>query len=214
MKAGFCKDNSGPKALEANSHLTEQLNKTDTSQTSRWNRIALLVDHELTKVAASTMREFAAVSWQPTLQPEELVNEFYLHMLRADTRRWENRKHFFASAASCMRNILIDRHRARKAGRRPDPERTIPLETLAASNEPAVRPALHGLQIAIAIERLRERSPRQAEMIELRFFGGMEIGEIAKKLELSEKTVQRDWLAARAFLYAELADHLQSRRSS
>jgi len=185
--------------------LTHQLNRTDTSGRSRWKRVAPLVDRELRKVAAVALRQFSAVNWHPTLQPEELVNEFYLRLLHADGRHWENSKHFFAYASASMRNILTDRHRARKAGRSLPANKGRTLEELPAHKEPARGSSAPELEVGLALERLNDLSPRQAEIIDLRFFAGMEISEIAAKLELSEKTVWRDWLAARAFLYAELS---------
>jgi RNA polymerase sigma factor (TIGR02999 family) len=184
--------------------LTYQLNRTDTPGRSRWKRVAPLVDRELRKLAASALRQFVAVNWRPTLQPEELVNEFYLRLLHADARRWENRRHFFSYASNAMRSILIDRHRAGKVDKRPQADKGRPLDELPSGDEPAVSPPPRALEIGRALERLQAMSPRQAQVIDLRFFAGMEIAEISKKLDLSEKTVQRDWIAARAFLYAEL----------
>lgn len=192
----------GPDEVE---RLTHQLNRTETSGRSRWMRVAPLVDRELRRLAAAALRQFSVVDWRPTLQPEELVNEFYLRLLHADGRRWENRRHFFAYASAGMRNILNDRHRARKAGRSLAANKRRTLDELPASEEPSQSPPARAIDIRLALERLNELSPRQAEIIDLRFFAGMEISQISAKLELSEKTVWRDWTAARAFLYAELS---------
>jgi RNA polymerase sigma-70 factor, ECF subfamily len=132
------------------------------------------------------------------------VSELYLCLLRTDHRQWENRRHFYAFAASAMRNILIDRYRAKKSTRRLPNDKKIALDNLLPSQQPSVQATAHKIQLGLALQRLRDLSPRQAEMVELRFFGGLEIRELAEKLNLSEKTVQRDWIAARAFLYAEL----------
>ncbi len=186
--------------------ITNHLNRADTSVRSRWKRIAPLVDRELRKLAAAALHQFSAVNWRPTLQPEELVNEFYLRLLRADARPWENRKHFFSYASITMRSILIDHHRSRKADKRPPAGGSVAFDELLAGQEPAYPPPSAQItEIGLAIERLQMLSPRQAQIIDLRFFAGMEISEISAKLELSEKTVQRDWIAARAFLYAELS---------
>jgi RNA polymerase sigma factor (TIGR02999 family) len=185
--------------------ITHHLNRTDTSGPSRWKRIAPMVDRELRKLAAAALRQFSAVNWRPTLQPEELVNEFYVRLLHADARHWENRKHFFSYASTAMRSVLIDRHRARKVAKRPPADKRRALDQLPAAEEPAYNAAARVIEIGLALERLQALSPRQAEIIDLRFFAGMEIAEISMKLELSEKTVQRDWIAARAFLYAELS---------
>lgn len=185
--------------------ITNHLNRADTSVRSRWKRIAPLVDRELRKLAAAALRQFRVVNWRPTLQPEELVNEFYLRLLRADARPWENRKHFFSYASTTMRSILIDHHRSRKAGKRPPAARSVALDELLAGQEPICHPPAHLAEIGRAIKRLQMLSPRQAQIVDLRFFAGMEIAEISAKLQLSEKTVHRDWIAACAFLYAELS---------
>jgi RNA polymerase sigma-70 factor, ECF subfamily len=193
-------------ANDEGERITDHLNRTDTSGRSRWKRIAPLVDRELRKLAAAAMRQFNVVNWRPTLQPEELVNEFYLRLLRADARPWENRKHFFSYASTTMRNILIDHHKSRKAGKRAPAGGSVALDELLDGQEPTCPPPSAQItEIGLAIERLQMLSPRQAAIIDLRFFAGMEIAEISAKLELSEKTVQRDWIAARAFLYAELS---------
>jgi len=193
--------------------ITHQLNRTDTSGPSRWKRIAPMVDRELRKLAAAALRQFSAVNWRPTLQPEELVNEFYIRLLHAGARHWENRQHFFSYASTAMRSVLIDRHRARNVGKRPPADKRRALDELPAGEEPAYNAPVRVIEIGLALERLQELSPRQAEIIDLRFFAGMEIAEISAKLELSEKTVQRDWIAARAFLYAELSG-LHTRESA
>jgi RNA polymerase sigma factor (TIGR02999 family) len=198
------RDNSEP--------ITRQLNRTDTSGPSRWKRLAPLVDRELQKLAAASLRQFMVVNWRPTLQPEELVSEFYLRLLRDNPRHWENRRHFFAHASTTMRNILIDRHRAKKAGKRLPDGKSQALDGLFASEEPASNP-LPAMEIRLALGRLEEFSPRQAKIIDLRFFAGLDIAEIAKQLDVSEKTVQRDWMAGRAFLYAELSGLPHSEQS-
>ena len=96
-----------------------------------------------------------------------------------------------------MRHILTDRHRARQAAKRTRPDSA----SGRASADPGV---LQRIDIQIALEKLAQMSPRQASIVEMRFFRGMEIPEIARSIQMSEKTVQREWLAARAWLYAEL----------
>jgi RNA polymerase sigma factor (TIGR02999 family) len=184
--------------------ITKHLNRTATSGPARWKRLAPLVDRELQRTAASVLRQFRASNLGTTLQPQELVNEFYLRLLRDSHRKWENRKHFFAYAAAVMRTVLIDRHRARKAAKRPQGGMGRPIETLLAREQPSEIDQTPAVEIHIAIERLQSFSPRQAEVIDLHFFAGLALDEIAGQLNISEKTVRRDWIAARAFLYAEL----------
>jgi RNA polymerase sigma-70 factor (ECF subfamily) len=177
--------------------LTEALNRPATSVASRWRRIGPVIDRELNHIARNLLRQLLSVGWKQTLEPGELVAEFYLRILEDDTKRWVDRKHFFAYASACMRSILTDRHRARTAAKRLPHGGTFHIEPLGAGVFPR-------LEIQMALEKLEKMSPRQADIVEMRFFGGWEIAEIARTIQVSEKTVQREWLAARAWLHAEL----------
>lgn len=184
-------------ASQTGPRLTDALNRPATSAASRWRGIGPLIDRELNHIAGSLLRQFVWLGWKQTLESGELVGEFYLRILKEDAKRWVDRKHFFAYASACMRHILTDRHRARQAAKRTRPDST----SGRASADPGV---LQRLDIQIALEKLAQMSPRQAGIVEMRFFRGMEIPEIARAIQMSEKTVQREWLAARAWLYAEL----------
>lgn len=182
---------------DAEPRLTDVLNRTATSAASRWRGIGPLVDRELNHLAGTLLGQFISLGWRQTLEPGELVGEFYLRVLREESKRWVDRKHFFAYASACMRNILKDRYRARQAAKRRRPE-----ATTDAARDSGI---LQRLDIQRALEKLEQMSPRQAGIVEMRFFRGMEIAEIARSIRLSEKTVQREWLAARAWLYTELS---------
>jgi RNA polymerase sigma factor (TIGR02999 family) len=183
--------------VDAGPRLTDALNRPATSAASRWRGIGPLIDRELNHIAGRLLRQFVFLGWTQTLESGELVGEFYLRVLQEDAKRWVDRKHFFAYAAACMRNILTDRHRARHAAKRtcPDPK------TAGAASDGGI---LQRIDIQMALEKLEHMSPRQAGIVEMRFFRGMEIPEIARSIQMSEKTVQREWLAARAWLYSEL----------
>jgi RNA polymerase sigma factor (TIGR02999 family) len=183
--------------LDAGLRLTEALNRPATSAASRWRGIGPLIDRELNHIAGRLLRQFVCLGWQRTLESGELVGEFYLRVLREDAKHWVDRQHFFAYAAASMRNILTDRHRARHAAKRTRPDST-------TGGSPGDANILQRLDIRMALEKLEQMSPRQASIVEMRFFRGMEIPEIARSIQMSEKTVQRQWLAARAWLYAEL----------
>ena len=179
--------------------ITDMLNGPATSAGSRYQRIAPIVNRELRRSALNVIRQFVSASARQTLQPEELVAEFYLRLLRDDTRRWVSRKHFFSYAAAVMRNILIDRHRARAAGKRQGGS----IMPLSEASEPSHAP-MESVEIHLILEDLRSRSARQAQIVEMHLFEGLDMPAIAAVLGVSTKTVQRDWLAARAWLYAEL----------
>lgn len=180
--------------------LTDLLNRA-TRTGERWQRIGPVVDRELRRRAAATLRQMTPGN-TATLQPEELVAEFYLRLLRDEGQRWISRKHFFSYASAAMRSILIDRHRSRIAVKRPAPNLRL---TLGDVDPVAPAHPLQRMEINLALDRLRAMSERQATIVELRFFAGMENAEIAALLGVSEKTVQRDWITARAWLFAELS---------
>lgn len=170
----------------------------------RWRRLAPLVDRELQRLAASILSRYDSPASKASIEPAELVNEFYLKLLRDEDREWESRDHFYAYASAAMRAILIDRHRARQAGKRPPRTHRHSLDELTSSTEPAQPDIWQGVELRMAMRRLQELSPRQAQIVDLKFFAGLDLLEIAATLDLSERTVRRDWIAARAFLYAEL----------
>jgi RNA polymerase sigma-70 factor, ECF subfamily len=157
-----------------------------------------IVYQELRRLAASYLRRE-----QPgqTLQPTALVHEAYLRLLKDDPERWQNRAHFCAIAAHSMRQILIERARARGAlkrgGRRP---RVTLDEALVAGGERSI----DLVALDEALERLAAFDPEQARLVELRFFGGLTVEETAEALEISPATVKRHWTVARAWLAREL----------
>jgi RNA polymerase sigma-70 factor (ECF subfamily) len=134
-----------------------------------------------------------------TLQPTALVNEAYLRLAKRTGVSWRNRDHFFADTARQMRRILVDYARCHNALRRPRIK--VPLESVVVciKEQPADLLAVHE-----ALDRLATWDPRQAQIVEMRFFGGLSIEEIATELDLGARTVKRDLSLARAWLYAEL----------
>ncbi|MBZ5608975.1 MAG: sigma-70 family RNA polymerase sigma factor [Acidobacteriia bacterium] len=180
--------------------LTDALNAPATSASSRWRRIGPLIDRELQRIAGRLVRQFPWMGRQ-TLEPAELVAEFYVRVLQDDSKHWVDRKHFFAYATVCMQSILRDRHRARNAVKRRPSSQDAPENPNLAPDQPFAL----AVEIQLILDRLGRMSPRQAEVVEMRFFRGLDIGEIAAAIGVSEKTVQRDWLVARAWLHAELS---------
>jgi RNA polymerase sigma factor (TIGR02999 family) len=136
-----------------------------------------------------------------TLQTTALVHEAYLRLV--DNRRveWRDRGHFLALAATMMRRVLVDRARARRADKRGAGAAAVTLTDAAAAG---VDPGGNVLEVDRALARLAAAYPRPARVVELRFFGGLELAEIGAVLEVTERTVQRDWAFARAWLAREL----------
>lgn len=136
-----------------------------------------------------------------TLSPTALVHEAYLKLVQLERITWEGRAHFFGACAAAMRRILISYARMHKAEKRGGGVEKVPIEdvVLAARERPAELLALDE-----ALTRLAQLHPRQAKVVEYRFFGGMEIEAVADALGVSTPTVKRDWTAARAWLNREL----------
>jgi RNA polymerase sigma factor (TIGR02999 family) len=137
-----------------------------------------------------------------TLSPTALVHEAYLKLVQLDRISWEGRAHFFGACAQVMRRILISYARMKKAGKRGGASaEPVPIDDviLAASERPAELLALDE-----ALARLAQLNPRQARIVECRFFAGMDVEQTAEVVAASPATVKRDWTAARAWLNREL----------
>lgn len=132
--------------------------------------------------------------------PTALVHEAYLKLVDQRRVQWQNRTQFFAIAAHLMRRILVDHARSRNAGKRGARDR-VPLEDRDAGFEPLT---VDVVALDLALQRLSEKYPRQGQLVELRFFGGLTVEEIASVLDLAPITVKRDWALAKVWLYREL----------
>ena len=137
-----------------------------------------------------------------TLQPTALVHEAYLRLVDDTKIQWQDRAHFFRVAARAMRRILVSHARASQAAKRGGGIEKVPLEH--AGELPVTRD-LDLVRLDDALETLAQAYPRQCEVVEMRFFGGLEAREIADLLQVSEKTILRDWVFARLFLRREMA---------
>jgi RNA polymerase sigma factor (TIGR02999 family) len=160
-----------------------------------------LVYAELRRLAAHYLRGERAA---PTLQPTALVHEAYLRLLKDRPVRWQNRAHFCAIAAHTMRQVLIDRARARDALKRGGGQPRVTFDEQLAVEAPAAD--LDLLELDAALERLAEVDATHARIVELRFFGGLSIEETAAAMDISPATVKRHWALARAWLARELGE--------
>ena len=138
-----------------------------------------------------------------TLEPTALVHELYLRLLAEDAPSFENRAHFFASAAVAIRRLLIEHARARSRHKRGGGRERVALDEQAA---PAPASDERLLALHEALERLAEFDPQKARLVELRFFAGCTVEESAHVLGVSESTVAREWRLARAWLQAQLGE--------
>jgi RNA polymerase sigma factor (TIGR02999 family) len=133
----------------------------------------------------------------------ELVNEAYLRLVNQEQATWSDRTHFLALAAVAMRHVLIDRARAQAADRRGGGQHAVTLDDAVSDGEQSPQRLL---EIDDALTRLAEVSPRLARVVECRFYGGLSEEEIAAALDITVRTVQRDWVKARALLRRALAE--------
>lgn len=163
------------------------------------NQLMPLVYDELRGLAKRYMSRERSTH---TLQTNALVNEAYLRLINQQDVDWQNRAHFFAIAAQVMRHLLVDHARAKQYAKRGGGAQQITLdEGLAIASEQSVDVlALHE-----ALERLAEVDERKSKIVELRYFGGLSADETAEVLSVSEITIKREWLKAKAWLFRELS---------
>ena len=179
--------------------VTEILNAARAGDQQAANQIMPLVYDELRRLAA---RDLAGEAPGQTLNATALVHEVYLKLVGpADARRWNDRSHFFAAAATAMRHILIDNARRKRAQRHGGGRHQEPLEDVAATGPDDELLALHE-----ALEQFAAHDPLKAQLVELRFFGGLTLAEAASHLGISLSTADRGWRYARAWLYAAMAE--------
>jgi RNA polymerase sigma factor (TIGR02999 family) len=159
-----------------------------------------IVYQELRRVAAGYLRRERPGQ---TLQATALVHEAYLRLLREQQVSWQNRAHFCAIAANSMRQILVERARARHAAKRGGDRQRITLdETVAPAHGDDAGVDIDALDQALT--RLAALDAQQARLVELRYFGGLTIEETAEVLGVSPATVKRSWVVAKAWLRKEL----------
>jgi len=163
------------------------------------DELAVLVYNELRRLAGAYMRRERPGQ---TIQATALVHEAYLRLADAGTP-WKDERHFVGIAARSMRQILVERARARGAQKRWGGLNRVSLvdSLIGATAEETMLPALDE-----ALERLEKIDPEQARIVELRFFAGLSIEEAAAALDMSPATLKRRWALARAWLFRELSD--------
>jgi RNA polymerase sigma-70 factor (ECF subfamily) len=182
----------------------EMFQDTGSSGSLSLSKVMPAVYEELRRLARGYMaRERAG----QTLQATALVNEAYLRLMKEKTRVWHNRAHFCAIAANSMREILVERARARGAAKRGGSRVRVSLSDAKASNED---PSYDLVALHEALNRLAQLDPPLARIVELRFFGGLTIEETVEVLGSSPATVKREWSVAKAWLRQELEKSRES----
>jgi RNA polymerase sigma factor (TIGR02999 family) len=177
--------------------ITAVLEEVSRGVAGAADQLAARVYAELHRIAVDAMRREAVGH---TLQPTELVDEAFVRLIGGRAMSWQNRAHFYALAAQTIRRILIDHARRRRRVKRDHGLRI----TLDESVGPEAADSLDLIALDDALQQLDTMAPRQARVVELRFFGGLEVEETAEALGVSPATVKRDWTFARAFLLQSL----------
>ena len=158
-----------------------------------------LVYDELRRLASNYLRRERATH---TLQPTALVNEAYLKLVDQRDAKWQNRAHFFGISAQLMRRILVDHARQHQAAKRGGSNQQ--RLSITSAERFAKQPEVDLLALNEALEELTQMDPQQAQIVELKFFGGLSINETAEVLGIGHATVERDWKMARAWLRRQL----------
>ena len=178
--------------------ITELLAEWREGNQSALDELYPLVDNELHRLARRYMsRERKG----HTLQTTALINEAYVRLVDQKNVQWANRSHFFAISAQIMRRILIDHARRHAYAKRGGGAQQVSLEEAATVTPEQSRELI---RLDEALNSLAEMDPRRIQVVELRYFGGLNNEEIAGVLHVSENTVTRDWNMARAWLYQQL----------
>jgi RNA polymerase sigma factor (TIGR02999 family) len=179
---------------------TELLLSISSGNRNAIQQLMPLVYDELRAIAANRLKQERS---DHTLQPTALVNEAFLRLADQTRIDWQGKAHFCAVAATMMRRILVDHARRRNAVKREAGGHQVPLQdTLLPSMSPE---PVDVLAVNDLMEQLAEVNPRQAQVFELRCFGGLDVKETAAVLDVSEATVKNDWRFAKAWLASQLA---------
>lgn len=180
---------------------TDLLLRAGAGETSAVAGIIPLVYDELRRIAH---RHLAQEEPGRTLATTDLVHEAYLRLIDHTRVEWKSRAHFMGIAAIAMRRILIDRARSRNSEKRGGGRFHVPIDAVELGTNDRVEQLV---ALDEALDRLRELDPRQARVVECRFFGGMTGEETAEALGIALATAKRDWAKARSWLYQELYVH-------
>ena len=180
--------------------VTELLARWSKGDASARETLVPLVYDELRKIAR---RCLSGQRSGHTLEPTALVHEAYLRLAGRDSIPWQDRAHFFAVAAQMMRQILVDHARKRSAAKRgAGITINLSLDEIPVASQ---QPNLDVLALDDALTRLASFDPRQSQIVELRFFGGLTVPEISSAMGISVATVQREWALAKVWLHRELS---------
>ena len=185
------------------SEVSRLLRAWSLGEKAAFDELMPLVYEELRRIAKRQWRRQRAGQ---TLDATALIHEAYLRLADQTEVRWQNRAHFFGVAAKAMRHILVDHVRTRKAAKRGGAARRVQLDAVSVAIE---RP-VDVVALDDALQSLAALDQRKSQVVELKYFGGLAVREIAEVLHVSDETVARDWRLARTWLLRELSKSARS----
>ena len=188
-------------SMSAESVATEILVRWNDGDEAALTELVPMVETELRRLARGYLRQERP---EHTLQTTALVNEAYLRLIVASRRNWKNRAHFVGMAARVMRQVLVDH--ARKRGRLKRGGSLPPIFYDGGQDVPREYDIIEYLSVHDALSKLMALDPRQSRLVELKVFGGLVNKEVSEVMDISLATVKREWDAAKAWLYVELAE--------
>jgi RNA polymerase sigma factor (TIGR02999 family) len=191
-----------PTNAAASQEITGLLKAWAEGQPTALDRLIPQVYRELKRLARRHMRS----SERGTLQTTALVHEAYIRLAEMSAVGWQDRAHFYAVSARIMRGILVDAARVRRSQKRGGLLRRTASSDIDLDQIPDMGPGRAEEIVAIheALEHLAKMDPRQAQVVEMRFFGGLSVDETAEVLKISPQSVMRDWKLAKAWLRREI----------
>jgi len=185
--------------MDEGRHLvTELLQRWSGGDREALDQLVPLVYNELHRLASGYLRNERP---DHSLQSTALVNEAYLRLVSLDTMPWQNRSHFYGVAAQILRRILVDHARERNAVKRGAGRNEVSIDQ--ALTVPA-QPDLDLVALDESLTRLAEFDPKKAKLVELRYFAGLPVHEVAEAMGISAATVHREWAVARTWLYRDM----------
>jgi RNA polymerase sigma factor (TIGR02999 family) len=192
---------AGVMGAVSTSQVTDLLRRWSGGDRGALEELLPVVYQELRRLAAGSLKKERAGH---LLRTTALVHEAYLRLVDQRSSHWEGRSHFYAIASRVMRQVLVDYARREGAARRGGKGRKLTLSEAEGVAAPAE--GMNFLALDSALTTLAAVDPRQARLVELRYFGGLTIEETAEVMNLSPATVKREWTVARAWLFKELSE--------
>ena len=185
---------------ESREHITTLLRAAASGERGDLDALMAAIYEDMRRIADNQLRAERA---NHTLQPTALVHEAYLKLIDQRTSDWKDRAHFFAVASRIIRRILVDHARQKQAAKRGSDGQRV---ALVSADLPQEKCDVDLVALDEALDDLGRLDDRQAKIVEMRFFGGLTIAEIAQALDMGRRSVDREWQTAKAWLFLRLSE--------